>query len=72
MSMRRVVLLYLAMFEESYPWLHVMIFIALTLVSLVFMVIVRPYDEMLANVLSISNEFFCLLIACLILPLQDF
>ena len=60
------------MFEESHPWLHVMIFIALTLVSLIWMVIVRPYDETLVNVLRISNEFFCLLIASLILPLQDF
>ena len=60
------------MFEESNPWLHVMIFIALTLASLVWMVIVRPYDETLVNVLRISNEFFCLLIASLILPLQDF
>ena len=72
LGVRRILLIYLAMFEERNPWLHVLIFSLLTLVSLSFKMNVRPYKGTQVNLISIANEVFCLLISCLILPLQDF
>ena len=36
------------------------------------MVTVRPYDEILTNSMNTANEVFCILVAYMILPIQDF
>lgn len=42
---RRVVLLLMAMFIVKQPWLQVLVFMSLSLSSLVFLIVAKPYKD---------------------------
>ena len=64
-------MLYIAMFVLGLQWLQLHIFIALSHVSVIYVVAVRPYETTLLNFLNIFNEIVGLLAGYFLLPLQD-
>ena len=62
-NIRRVSLLYMAMFILGKGWLQVITFIALNLLSACFLVSVMPYEEPYNNYLNIFNECISLVVA---------
>ena len=70
-SVRRVVLMYMAMFIVGHQWLQALTFIQFNLLSVIFITTVMPYDQASKNLLTMFNETFCLLSAYFILALQD-
>ena len=69
--LRRCTMLVMAMFVVGHQWLHLQVFIVLTLISLIFIATVRPYETRLLNNLNIFNEVTGLLVAYVILVLQN-
>ena len=70
-NMRRLTMLFMAMFVKERQWLQVMVFIALNFISLICVVVVRPFDTNFLNFLNIFNESMGLIAAYLMLPLQN-
>ena len=70
-SVRRVVLMYMAMFIVGHQWLQALTFIQFNLLSVIYVTSVMPYDQASKNFVTIFNETFCLLSAYFILALQD-
>jgi len=68
---RRCTMLVMAMFVVGHQWLHLQVFIVLTLISLIFIATVRQYETRLLNNLNIFNEVTGLLVAYVILVLQN-
>ena len=59
------------MFVMGHQWLHLYVFIALTLISVIFVATVRPYETRLLNNLNLFNEVISLLVAYVLLVLQN-
>ena len=68
---RRFSLLYLAMFLVGHPWIQVLSFMLQNLISLAWLMAVRPYETMFNNYLNIFNELISLLVAYLIIQVND-
>lgn len=60
---RRLILLYIAMFMEEHSWLQVSVFTLLSLASLVYLGYTRPFKTRQQNRLNIFNEWCSLVIA---------
>lgn len=71
LNMRRLTMLFMAMFVIKLQWLQLQLFILLNFVSLTYIIVVRPFVTKHLNVLNGFNETFGLLIAYLLLPMQD-
>ena len=71
LNMRRLTMLFMAMFVIKLQWLQLQLFILLNFVSLTYIIVVRPFVTEHLNVLNGFNETFGLLIAYLLLPMQD-
>ena len=69
--MRRVALLYIAMFVVGYRAFTLHIFIALGFFSLIYEYIVQPHEEKKDNLLNILNAFFGLVISYGFIRIQD-
>ena len=67
---RRLSLLYMAMFILDKSWLNILFFMAQTLFFLVFVILVRPYKEDFNNNLNIFNESCSLIICYFILQMN--
>ena len=67
---RRLSLLYMAMFILDKSWLNIMFFMLQTLAFLIFVILVRPYKEEFNNNLNIFNEGCSLIICYFILQLN--
>ena len=67
---RRLSLLYMAMFILDQAWLNVMFFMLQSLFFLIFVIIFRPYEEEFNNRLNMVNEAFSLFICYFILSLN--
>lgn len=59
--------MYLAMFVVGAPWLQMIVFMSLNFISLMFLVIVKPYELNSANKINILNEVISLWVSYLIL-----
>ena len=64
---RRLSLLYMAMFILDNSWLNIMFFMLQSMFFLIFVILVRPYKDEFNNNLNIFNEAFSLFIAYFIL-----
>ena len=53
---RRLIMLYVAMFLAQYAWLQIMLFVSLSLISQLHLVHTWPFKEKTENWLSIFNE----------------
>ena len=71
LNMRRLTMLFMAMFVIKLQWLQLQLFILLNFVSLAYIVVVSPFDRTQLNALNGFNEIFGLLIAYLLLLMQD-
>ena len=69
--LRRVTLLYMAMFILNKQWLQVLIFTSLSLSSLVFFLATKPYEERSSNVIFEFNDLINLMCAYLIMQIND-
>ena len=69
MMFRRLVLLYVAMFLESYAWLQIIVFTSFSLSSNFYLAYTMPYKERLTNRISLFNELDTLLISYLVMVL---
>ena len=67
---RRLSLLYMAMFILDNSWLNIMFFMLQSMFFLIFMILVRPYKDEFNNNLNIFNEAFSLFIAYFILQIN--
>ena len=68
---RRLTMLYMAMFVLNRQWIQLQLFIALNLFSVTYVVSVRPFDSTLLHFLNLFNEVISLLASYMILPLQN-
>ena len=59
------------MFVVGHQWLHLKVFIALNLTSVIFIATVRPYETRLLNNLNLFNEVISLLVSYVLLTLQN-
>jgi len=71
MNLRRLVLLLMAMFVVNKQWLQLWVFIHLNLLSLVYVVVVKPRQPSILNYSDTFNEVIGLVVAYFILVLQD-
>ena len=55
-TVRRVLMLYLAMFILGHQWLQVLSFMVMNVVSMCFLLHAKPFDSKLMNNLSLFNE----------------
>ena len=60
---RRLANLYVYMFMSEHPGLQVIIFMALSLISLMYLVSFKPYKKRVNNYLFILNEIITLFVA---------
>ena len=67
---RRLSLLYMAMFILDNSWLNIMFFMLQSMFFLIFVILVRPYKDEFNNNLNIFNEAFSLFIAYFILQIN--
>lgn len=70
-NIRRLTMLYMAMFVHERQWLQIQVFIQLNFLSFVYVLVVRPFDRAYLNFLNILNESIVLVVSYCILPLQD-
>ena len=70
-NIRRVTLLYMAMFILNRGWLQVLVFMSQNLFSTIFLLLVMPYEETFNNYLNIFNECISLLISYYITQNND-
>ena len=70
-NIRRVTLLYMAMFILDKGWLQVLVFMSQNLLSTVFVLQVMPYEEPSNNLLNVFNECISLLISYYIAQNND-
>ena len=68
---RRLTMLYMAMFVLNRQWIQLQLFIALNFLSVTYVVTVRPFESRLLNFLNLINEVIGLLASYMILPLQN-
>ena len=68
---RRLTMLYMAMFVLNRQWIQLQLFIALNFLSVTYVVTVRPFESRLLNFLNLINEMIGLLASYMILPLQN-
>ena len=68
--MRRIVLLYVAMFVLEHPWLQASIFTSLSFLYLVYLLLVEPFEEVAELRLRVFNEYISLVISYLIMILN--
>ena len=70
---RRLSLLYMAMFLTGVQWnfLHIIVFMLQNLLSLVFLVVIKPYELRANNYLNIFNESISLLVSYFIASIVD-
>ena len=66
---RRLVNLYMAMFLGQYAWLQITVFMAISLLSTLYLGYTWPYKKRVQNHLSMFNETAILIIAYLIMVL---
>ena len=69
--LRRCTMLVMAMFVVDHQWLHLHVFIGLTLTSVIFVASVRPYETRLLNNLNLFNGVISLLVSYVLLVLQN-
>jgi len=69
--LRRCTMLVMAMFVSGHQWLHLHVFIVLTLISLIFVATVRPFETRLLNNLNLFNQVISLLVSYVLLVLQN-
>ena len=70
-NVRRLTMLFMAMFIHDMQWLQIQAFILFNFVSLTYQVQVCPYDLRHLNFLNHFNETIGLLASYFLLPLQD-
>ena len=70
-NVRRLTMLYMAMFVQERQWLQTQVFIQLNFLSSGYVLVVRPFDRAYLNFLNILNESIVLVVSYCILPLQD-
>ena len=68
--MRRLTLLYMAMFIFEMAWLQIMVYLILNLLMLGFLVMVRPYKEEFNNNLNIFNSLVGILVVYFIMQIN--
>ena len=68
---RRLTLLYMAMFVHEMQWLQVMTFMAQNLISVCFLIIVMPYEDKKNNYLNIFNEVLSVLVSYFIIVVNE-
>ena len=66
---RRLILLYVAMLLDHYPWLQITVFMSLSLLSTLYLGYTWPYKNRVQNHLSMFNETAILIIAYLVMVL---
>ena len=64
-------MLLMAMFVLQMQWLQLQLFIAFSLVAVIYVIAYKPYETTLLNFLNIFNEIIGLVAGYLLLPLQD-
>ena len=69
--LRRMTLLFLAMFVLEMQWLQVLVFMSLNVVSLVYIFSVWPFKDKSNNYLNIFNEFVNLVCSYWITQIND-
>ena len=67
---RRLLLLYMAMFIYEMAWLQIMVFLILNFIMLMFLVLVRPYKEKLNNNLNTFNSAISILVVYFIMQIN--
>lgn len=70
-TVRRLLMLYLAMFIVKQQWSQVLSFMAMNLISLCFLVIAMPFENSLMNYVGLFNEGIALFISYLIAQMND-
>ena len=70
-TIRRLTLLYMAMFITEWTWLTVLVFMIQNLLSLVYLLHVMPYVTKSQNNLNILNESVSLLVSYLVASIND-
>ena len=69
-NIRRLTMLYMAMFVLGMGWLQVLAFMGLNFLSLCYLVTVSPYTDKSVNMLNTMNEAFSLLVSYFILSIN--
>ena len=69
-NIRRLTMLYMAMFVIGMSWLQVIVFMLLNFLSLCYLVTVRPYTDRSVNMLNTMNEAFSLLVSYFVLAIN--
>jgi len=69
-NFRRLAMLYMAMFIRGMAWIQVITFTNVNLLSLVFLLHVRPYTNNFTNILNIFNEFVSLIISYYVMTIN--
>ena len=68
---RRLLLLYTAMFIVGRPWIQTILFMVQNLASLVFLLAIFPYLDRFNNYLNLLNETVSLLVSYCIIQIND-
>ena len=71
MIVRRGILFYLALLVLQKKWLQVLVFMALNLISLVYLIEAKPYKDSQNNSLNIYNELVILVCSYFITQIND-
>ena len=71
LNLRRLTMLFMAMFVIEQQWLQLHLFIALNFLAISYVVIIKPFEKQELNVTNGLNETVGLFVAYLLLPMQD-
>ena len=66
---RRLVLLYVAMFLASYAWFQIIVFMSFSLISMIYLGYTKPYKVWYENKLYLFNESCTLFVSYLVMGL---
>ena len=67
---RRLILLYSAMYMQDQVWFQVVMFASLSLMYLAYLVFTRPFKDGGENTMQIFNEYMTLTISYLVMVLN--
>jgi len=70
-TVRRLLMLYMAMFIIGQQWLQVLTFMTMNVLSMCYLLIAFPFDSKLMNFLSLFNEASALVISYFIAQIND-
>jgi deoxyribodipyrimidine photolyase-like uncharacterized protein len=70
LNIRRLTMLYLAMFVTEMPWVQVISFTLMNLLAVAYLLHTKPFEDSFTNILNLGNELSSLFVSYCVMAIN--